>query len=170
MGTKELVMTVFQAAIILLFHDQSQLTLKQMMKSLNLDEKELTRSLSPLLGCKLLLLKGDKYKINPAFTSVGPKYKVPKAAVDQTIEETKGVEEKLFQNRQHQIDAAIVRIMKEKKTSSHIDLVTELLHQLNFPVDVSFLLIFIYVTFTNIYIIRLLISKRESNHLLTRII
>lgn len=137
-GTKELVMTLFQAAIVLLFHDSIRLDFKQMMKSLNLDEKELNRSLSPLLACKLLLLEGNTYRCNPEFASVGPKFKVPKAAVDQMIEETKGVEEKLFQNRQHQLDAAIVRIMKEKKTCSHIDLITELLSQLNFPIDVSF--------------------------------
>lgn len=40
----------------------------------------------------------------------------------------------MFQDRQYQIDAAIVRIMKTRKTLSHTLLVTELYNQLKFPV------------------------------------
>jgi cullin-4 len=53
-------------------------------------------------------------------------------------EEQKATEERVFQDRQYQIDAAIVRIMKMRKTLSHPLLVTELFNQLKFPVTVSF--------------------------------
>lgn len=53
-------------------------------------------------------------------------------------EEQKATEERVFQDRQYQIDAAIVRIMKMRKTLSHNLLITELYGQLAFPVMVSF--------------------------------
>jgi cullin-4 len=52
-------------------------------------------------------------------------------------EEQKATEERVFQDRQYQIDAAIVRIMKMRKTLSHNLLISELLGQLKFPVKPS---------------------------------
>lgn len=60
-------------------------------------------------------------------------------------EEQKATEERVFQDRQYQIDAAIVRIMKMRKTLSHNLLITELFNQLTFPVKVR--ICFIYLTF-----------------------
>ncbi|CAO3657561.1 unnamed protein product [Mucor hiemalis] len=136
-GTKELVMTLYQAAILLLFNEQTTLSVNDMVKALNLDEKELKKSLTTLTTCKILLVKDQNYMYNSEFASAGPKFKVPKIAMDQAMEESKNVEEKLFHNRQHQVDAAVVRIMKEKRTCTHVDLVTELLKQLNYPVEAS---------------------------------
>lgn len=54
-------------------------------------------------------------------------------------EEQKATEERVYQDRQYQIDAAIVRIMKMRKTLSHNLLISELYKQLTFPVKVSYL-------------------------------
>ena len=55
------------------------------------------------------------------------------------MEEQKDTEERVFQDRQYQIDAAIVRIMKMRKSLSHSLLISELYHQLKsqFQVKVS---------------------------------
>lgn len=53
------------------------------------------------------------------------------------MEEQKATEERVFQDRQYQIDAAIVRIMKMRKSLSHTLLISELYNQLKFPVKVS---------------------------------
>lgn len=52
-------------------------------------------------------------------------------------EEQKATEERVYQDRQYQIDAAIVRIMKMRKTLSHNLLISEIFNQLLFPVKVS---------------------------------
>lgn len=52
-------------------------------------------------------------------------------------EEQKATEERVYQDRQYQIDAAIVRIMKMRKTLSHNLLISELYKQLTFPVKVT---------------------------------
>jgi cullin-4 len=45
--------------------------------------------------------------------------------------------ERVFQDRQHQIDACIVRIMKTRKTLTHALLISELMSQLKFPTKAS---------------------------------
>uniref|UniRef100_A0A8C9F1T7 Cullin family profile domain-containing protein n=1 Tax=Pavo cristatus TaxID=9049 RepID=A0A8C9F1T7_PAVCR len=50
------------------------------------------------------------------------------------VEEQVSTTERVFQDRQYQIDAAIVRIMKMRKTLGHNLLVSELYNQLKFPV------------------------------------
>ena len=52
-------------------------------------------------------------------------------------EEQQTTTEQVFQDRQYQVDAAIVRIMKMRKTLSHNMLIAELYNQLKFPVKVS---------------------------------
>eukprot|EP00063_Salmo_salar_P067733 XP_014042568.1 PREDICTED: cullin-4A-like [Salmo salar] len=52
----------------------------------------------------------------------------------ETVEEQVSTTERVFQDRQYQIDAAVVRIMKMRKTLGHNLLVSELYNQLKFPV------------------------------------
>lgn len=54
-------------------------------------------------------------------------------------EEQAACQERVFQDRQYQIDAAIVRIMKMRKQLTHNLLISELFEQLKFQVKVSFL-------------------------------
>ena len=51
-------------------------------------------------------------------------------------EEQQSTTERVFHDRQYQVDAAIVRIMKMRKTLSHNMLIAELYNQLKFPVKV----------------------------------
>lgn len=53
------------------------------------------------------------------------------------VEEQASTTERVFQDRQYQIDAAIVRIMKMRKTLSHNLLMSEVYNQLKFPVKVK---------------------------------
>ncbi|CAN1141272.1 CUL4 [Linum perenne] len=52
----------------------------------------------------------------------------------ETVEENTSTTERVFQDRQYQVDAAIVRIMKTRKVLSHTLLITELFQQLKFPI------------------------------------
>ena len=53
------------------------------------------------------------------------------------VEENEATNERVFQDRQYQVDAAIVRIMKMRRTLPHNLLVSECLGQLRFHVKVS---------------------------------
>lgn len=50
------------------------------------------------------------------------------------VEEQQDTTERVFQDRQFQVDAAIVRVMKTRKQLSHILLINELFEQLKFPI------------------------------------
>lgn len=141
-GTKEIMASLSQAAILLLFNDRISMTLSQIAKETNLDSKELSRLLVSISTGPTNFLNSVTtgtsitYHVNPNFQSSASRLRVPAPMVDQAVEEKK-VEEKVFHNRQHQIDATIVRIMKSKKTATHYELVNEVISQSNFPVEVS---------------------------------
>lgn len=63
------------------------------------------------------------------------------------VEEQVSTTERVFQDRQYQIDAAVVRIMKMRKTLSHNLLVSELYNQLKFPVKVTHWTFFLFSFF-----------------------
>lgn len=63
--------------------------------------------------------------------------------ISSQVEEQVSTTERVFQDRQYQIDAAVVRIMKMRKTLSHNLLVSELYNQLKFPVKVTHLHFFL---------------------------
>lgn len=65
------------------------------------------------------------------------------------VEEQVSTTERVFQDRQYQIDAAVVRIMKMRKTLSHNLLVSELYNQLKFPVKVTHVMLFTVIIFTS---------------------
>ena len=52
------------------------------------------------------------------------------------VEENQATNKRVFQDRQYQVDAAIVRIMKMRKTLAHNLLIAECFEQLRFPIKV----------------------------------
>jgi len=79
-------------------------------------------------------MDGDKLIFNSQFSHPLFQIKINQVQLKETNEENKATEERVFQDRQYQIDAAIVRIMKMRKTLSHNLLLTELYDHLKFPV------------------------------------
>ncbi len=77
----------------------------------------------------------DTFKVNTSFKSSQYRIKINTIQLKETVEENEKTNERVVQDRQHQIDAAIVRIMKTRKTLSHTLLVNELMTQLKFPVQ-----------------------------------
>jgi len=72
--------------------------------------------------------KNDEFAINEAFTSPQRKLRIPMASLEENVDNKKKVEE----DRNHSMEACIVRIMKTRKTLHHTVLVGEVLQQLQF--------------------------------------
>ncbi|KAJ6770090.1 CULLIN [Salix purpurea] len=74
------------------------------------------------------------FLFNEGFTAPLYRIKVNAIQMKETVEENTSTTERVFQHRQYQVDAAIVRIMKTRKVLSHTLLITELFQQLKFPI------------------------------------
>jgi len=92
---------------------------------------------STLSHSKLPLLLNDNNAItyNTDFTVRPYRLKVPNTRPVETQVEREQTNEVVFKDRQHQVDAAVVRIMKARKSLEHNQLVAEVLQQCRFPLQ-----------------------------------
>ncbi|CAH1639944.1 unnamed protein product [Spodoptera littoralis] len=143
-GNKELQVSLFQALCLLLFNDGDNLSFEDIKAATNIEEGELRRTLQSLACGKARVLSkaprgrevhdSDHFSFNADFTNKLFRIKINQIQMKETSEEQKATEERVFQDRQYQIDAAIVRVMKMRKALSHNLLISELYNQLKFPV------------------------------------
>ncbi|XP_017839867.1 cullin-4A [Drosophila busckii] len=143
-GPKELMVSLFQALVLLLFNDKPTLSYEEILAATSIEDGELRRTLQSLACGRARVItkspKGrdiedrDQFDFNNEFINKLFRIKINQIQMKETNEEQKATEERVFQDRQYQIDAAIVRIMKMRKTLSHNLLITELFNQLTFPV------------------------------------
>lgn len=146
-GTKELHINLLQTAVLLLFNGKSTLSYGEIAASTTIEEKDLKRILASLTsGQHQVLLKqgggddislSDVFVYNDDFTSPNVRIRIGALQQEQIGEERKATENKVLVDRQHQLEAAIVRIMKSKKSLSHGDLMKELFNQVKFPLEAT---------------------------------
>jgi len=142
-GEKELCTSTFQAAVLLLFNDFESLTAKEVVEKTGMDDGECRRALQSLACGKTRVLtktpKGreilddDVFTVNGSFTEKLYRVKVNSIAMKETEKETAETNERVFQDRQYQIDACLVRIMKTRRATTHASLVAETFAQISFP-------------------------------------
>ncbi|CAH3104933.1 unnamed protein product [Porites lobata] len=141
---KELQVSLFQTLVLLMFNERERFGFDEIKQATGIEDGELRRTLQSLAcGKARVLLKkpkgrdvddGDIFFFNSEFKHKLCRIKINQIQMKETQEENINTTERVFQDRQYQIDAAIVRIMKTRKTLSHTLLVSELYNQLKFPV------------------------------------
>ena len=75
------------------------------------------------------------FYFNKVFKNKLNRLQINQVQMKESEEEKRDIKEGVFLERQYQIDAAIVRVMKTRKSLSHPLLITELYNQLRFPVE-----------------------------------
>ena len=75
----------------------------------------------------------DRFSVNEDFSNKLFRLKINTIQLKETEEEIERTHEEVFRDRQHQVEAVIVRIMKTRKALSHNLLMSELMTQLKFP-------------------------------------
>eukprot|EP00184_Porphyridium_aerugineum_P001646 CAMPEP_0184694360 /NCGR_PEP_ID=MMETSP0313-20130426/2360_1 /TAXON_ID=2792 /ORGANISM="Porphyridium aerugineum, Strain SAG 1380-2" /LENGTH=846 /DNA_ID=CAMNT_0027152651 /DNA_START=208 /DNA_END=2748 /DNA_ORIENTATION=- len=131
----ELQLSTHQACIMLLFNDVDELSFGKIRESLGADDLDLIKQFVMSLCKKYPLLirksKGKDIRDDEIF-ALNTKYKpvkrrmllpTPSAKVNQ--EEKEATHQSVVEDRKHSIEAAIVRVMKQKKTLDHQSLVVE---------------------------------------------
>jgi len=85
----------------------------------------------------VLTLIGETYSINESFKSLNKRLslnKLPKSD-RKSKEEVKETEDRVKEDRRFQIDAMVMKVMKERRTLPHHELISELIKKVNFPLD-----------------------------------
>ncbi|KAL9947206.1 hypothetical protein ACHAQF_001423 [Verticillium nonalfalfae] len=140
-GTKELLVSAFQAVVLVLFNEvdlEGFLSFGQISTATGLAGPELQRTLQSLACGKVRVLskhpKGrdvsetDTFTINKAFTDPKLRIKINQIQLKETKEENKATHERIAEDRKFETQAAIVRVMKARKTIGHSELVAEVIN------------------------------------------
>eukprot|EP00611_Tribonema_gayanum_P003928 TRINITY_DN13167_c0_g1_i1.p1 TRINITY_DN13167_c0_g1~~TRINITY_DN13167_c0_g1_i1.p1 ORF type:complete len:679 (+),score=298.77 TRINITY_DN13167_c0_g1_i1:25-2037(+) len=144
-GRKELAVSQLQATVLMLCFGTGDalVPFAEVKARTRIEDGELRRTLQSLACGKVRVLRkepkgrevedGDAFAINAEFAHKQLRIRINTIQLRETVEENEKTHEAVFRDRQYQVDAAIVRIMKARKTLSHPLLMSELMAQLKFP-------------------------------------
>ncbi|MCJ1290759.1 hypothetical protein MMC34_002301 [Xylographa carneopallida] len=137
---KELVVSSFQAIVLLYFNDKNDeesVGYAELKAATSLSDEELKRTLQSLACAKYRVLtkspKGkdinetDSFCVNLKFEDPKYRIKINQVQLKETKEENKETHERVAADRHYETQAAIVRIMKSRKTIKHAELVAEVI-------------------------------------------
>merc|ERR1719199_979534 len=145
---KELIVSHFQALALILFNNANSLTCQEIGVRTGIPTADLHRTLQSLTLHKYVKLltkepktrdvaDTDVFTYNAGFTHKMYRITVTQISPKEQHEEEAGVERRVFEDRQHEVDAAVVRIMKVKKSMSHQQLLAEVFAAMSFPVTAA---------------------------------
>ncbi|CAO3641310.1 unnamed protein product [Cunninghamella blakesleeana] len=137
--------STYAMIVLLLFNDvdiEKGLTVEEIQEATNIPMNDLNRTLQSLSCVKYkILLKsekgrdiqpGEKFVVNTGFTANLARIKIQSLASKvESDAERKNTKDKVDEERLHQIEAAIVRIMKDRKSMEHNLLIAEVTKQLS---------------------------------------
>ncbi|KAL6724160.1 hypothetical protein Aduo_019073 [Ancylostoma duodenale] len=123
---KILMVNTHQMVILMCFNSHPRLTFQALLDHTNIAERELKRNLQ-----SLAMDATDEFSVNDNFQSKLTRIKVQLVTFKgETEPEKKETRTKVEDDRKHEIEAAIVRVMKSRKVLDHNNLITEVTQQL----------------------------------------
>ncbi|KIW90717.1 uncharacterized protein Z519_08500 [Cladophialophora bantiana CBS 173.52] len=139
-GNKELMVSGFQAVVLLLFNDipaDKHLTYNEIKAASGLVDVELKRTLQSLACAKYQVLRkhpksrdvndSDTFTFSQSFSDQKLRIKINQIQLKETKEENKETHIRVAADRHYETQAAIVRIMKSRKKIGHNELIVEVI-------------------------------------------
>lgn len=130
----DLVVSAVQAAILMLFNEFDSLSIDAIIAHTALDADSVKTQLRSLVSGKFKILNKEPeagyatthlMSVNKAFTHQQRRIKIPNAMARTTAKDRGAATLAVTEDRRHAIEAAIVRVMKTRKTLEHQKLVIE---------------------------------------------
>lgn len=134
----EFQVTNYQMGVLLVYNgaNTDSLTMDDMCRSTNLKDAELQRTLESLVEAKVLKMSpagkyesGTEFALHPGFVSKRLKIKIAGGLQKETKQQTDDTYRGIDEDRKLYLQAAIVRIMKSRKTLTHVNLIQEVIDQ-----------------------------------------
>jgi hypothetical protein len=132
----EFQVTNYQMGVLLMFNKSGRLTVEEISSHTNLKDRDLSRTLSSLITSKILYKEPEDgfegthaISLNDKFVSKRLRFKPAAALQKETKEENIETHKSIEEDRKLFLQAAIVRIMKARKTLTHVNLVKETISQ-----------------------------------------
>ncbi|KAG8745667.1 hypothetical protein FRC10_007364 [Ceratobasidium sp. 414] len=122
-GNKEISVSMYQALVLLLFNEKEQFSAAEIRLRTKLSQKRVLIRMNPKSTKDIA--PSDEFRWNSGFTDTKRNFRIQSIQQQTTMEDTQEAEKEIVEGRQHVIDAAIVRIMKAKKTRTYEQLKTE---------------------------------------------
>merc|ERR1712188_281765 len=134
----EVNVSTYQMCILMLFNERESYTMKEMLTRTGIPSNELERQIISLARFKLVLKEPrtrafketDIISVNMNFKCKLFKFKVQSVSSANSQKNREKTREKVDEDRKHQIEACIVRVMKSRKSIQHALLVSEVCQQL----------------------------------------
>ena len=136
--TGEMTMSTFQACILLLFNRWDAQSPTGIAQALKMSISDLNKQLMPLVFGKYKILKtvndgitgpslpsSERVCVNHQFSDKQRRIRIPLAVAKTSDKERDDTSGDVRERRKHQMEATIVRIMKQKETVKHDALVAE---------------------------------------------
>ncbi|CUM64394.1 uncharacterized protein PRCAT00001997001 [Priceomyces carsonii] len=130
-GPKELIVNLLQAIVILLFNDKQSYKFTEIQQETKIDGKLLKRVLGSLTRFKVLMQKGQVFEYNSQFEDKSFRIRIPLSKDKETSSSGDSEQlEPVKRNRESEVKAAIVQIMKISKSLPYSELLVKSLEKL----------------------------------------
>jgi cullin-4 len=157
-GRKEIICTLFQACVMMLFNTELSWTVASIAERLGVDAKSpdvICGLLSISTGVQCVLVKhaigghaeggerregtapvtpSDTLRFNASFVHKLSKIRINQVQARDQKAESVATTERVIVERSYVVDAAVVRLMKSRRRASHAEVVKEVASMLRFPV------------------------------------
>lgn len=131
---------VAQAVVLLQFNAATRISVATLGQQSGLPPKELKRTLQSLACGKVRVLlkhppkgrdvtESDEFEFNSGFTARMFRLRINSIQIKETRQEQAATNKRVARDRQYQLDAVIVRIMKTRKQLRHNELIAECMKQ-----------------------------------------